>query len=184
MQVLDLWDEVVLQVQDAQAGAQLPQQLDRFNVLLVEGHLLKRRQQALVMLGTLGDCVGWQRGSARAAAAAGGGAAQQRQRLQRALRHHRAAPAASREPEPRTYAEESPHGSCALICAPWSLLHRGPIWSGGLARPGDEQESAGPGMELERVRRYTNKRPGGANVAGLRAVRAHDADAPGSSCPP
>jgi hypothetical protein len=41
VEVLYLADEVVLQVQYPQLGAQLTQQLDGLNVLLVQGHLLQ-----------------------------------------------------------------------------------------------------------------------------------------------
>jgi hypothetical protein len=57
VQVLNLGDQVVLEVEDAQPRAQLAQQLDALDVLLVERNLLQRRQQALVVLGALGGCV-------------------------------------------------------------------------------------------------------------------------------
>ncbi len=48
---LDLADEVVLEVQDAQVAAQLVQQLDALDALLVQRNLLQRRQPAVVVLG-------------------------------------------------------------------------------------------------------------------------------------
>ena len=64
MQPLNAAYHVALQVQDAQPRAQAPQQLDALDALLVQGHLLQRAQQALVVLGTLFAGVwgwGWRR---------------------------------------------------------------------------------------------------------------------------
>lgn len=53
VQVLYLGDQVVLEVEYAQPRAQVAQELNPLNALLVQGHLLQRRQQPLVVLRTL-----------------------------------------------------------------------------------------------------------------------------------
>ncbi len=49
-QVLNLADEVVLQVENLEAGAQPAQQLNAADILLVQGHLLQRAEHAFIML--------------------------------------------------------------------------------------------------------------------------------------
>lgn len=49
MQVLNLPDQVVLQVQDAQVPADVAEQLNALDALLVERHLLQRSNHALVV---------------------------------------------------------------------------------------------------------------------------------------
>ena len=50
VQLLNPADEVVLQVEDAQMAAQLVDQLDALDALLVQSNLLQRRQAAVVVL--------------------------------------------------------------------------------------------------------------------------------------
>lgn len=55
MQVLNFWDEVVLQVQDAQPWAQVAEQLYALDTLLMQSHLFQCRQHKLVVLRALRD---------------------------------------------------------------------------------------------------------------------------------
>jgi hypothetical protein len=57
VQVLEPADQVVLQVQDLELGAEAAEQLDALEVELVQRHLLERGQEAVVVLGAL-SCVG------------------------------------------------------------------------------------------------------------------------------
>ena len=53
VEVLYLGYQVVLQVQDLEMWADLAQQLDLLDAVLVQGNLLQRRHHALIVLGTL-----------------------------------------------------------------------------------------------------------------------------------
>ena len=53
MQVLDFADQVILQVEDLQVGAELPQRLNLLQILLVQCYLLQRGNHPLIVLRTL-----------------------------------------------------------------------------------------------------------------------------------
>ena len=57
VQVLEPADQVVLQVQDLELGAEAAEQLDALEVELVQRHLFECGQEAVVVLGALRGCV-------------------------------------------------------------------------------------------------------------------------------
>ncbi len=57
VQILNLAYQIALEVEDFEVWAHMPQEFDGLNVLLMQRHLLKSRNHALIMLCALHACM-------------------------------------------------------------------------------------------------------------------------------